>query len=309
MTWFRTIILAGVSLAGTAAAFQAFGQQDDAGGNAAPADGASEASAEEQEVAKKRLRFMMDAFGKYEVAVPGDDGSMAAAELHPQPVLRWSNPLSKIRDGVLVVYTRGGRPDVVAEFQMHGSRFMVHEFSPVAHEGLHMDRGGRAVWRPEEGWFRFQTLGGERPPAGKPAQRLSQMRRIAERFTVVDAFGFDDAQIQDYTLRLLTQPVYRYQDHGDVIDGALFVFAQGTNPEACLLVEAHRTDEGSAWRYGFLPTTIYKLEARLDGEDGELVWSKPRYKIFGSPDGPYHVGPYRSDDDDIPLDELLPDPQ
>jgi hypothetical protein len=49
-------------------------------------------------------------------------------------------------------------------------------------------------------------------------------------------------------LRLLSTPVYRYQ-----VDGALFAFvcAVATDPEAFLLLEARKTDEGPRLHYAF----------------------------------------------------------
>ncbi len=51
---------------------------------------------------------------------------------------------------------------------------------------------------------------------------------------------------------LLPQPVYRYSDpNTGLIDGSLFLFAIGTNPEVFLFVECHGKDgEPRAWQYG-----------------------------------------------------------
>ena len=51
-------------------------------------------------------------------------------------------------------------------------------------------------------------------------------------------------------MRLLAQPIYRYENtKGDLIDGGLFVFVLGTDPEAFLLIEARRPQSGAPeWR-------------------------------------------------------------
>ena len=42
-------------------------------------------------------------------------------------------------------------------------------------------------------------------------------------------------------MRLLAHPIYHYENtKGDLIDGGLFAFVQGTDPEVFLLVEARR---------------------------------------------------------------------
>ena len=69
------------------------------------------------------------------------------------------------------------------------------------------------------------------------------------------------------------EPVYRYAEEGRVVDGAVFVFAHGTNPECCVLVEAYQDDRGFRYRYAVAPMSIYRLEARYKGE---LVWSVGR---------------------------------
>jgi hypothetical protein len=104
----------------------------------------------------------------------------------------------------------------------------------------------------------------------------------------------------------MPQPVYRYEEADEKVDGGMFVFAQGTNPEAVLLLEAF--GEGKkGWRFGFAPSTTYELTARLGGDEGPVVWSKPRYQVFGGQSGPYLADFYSSSPDDISLRGLMPD--
>ena len=58
-------------------------------------------------------------------------------------------------------------------------------------------------------------------------------------------------KVYRHELRLLTQPLYRYEHkEGQVLDGALFAFAEGTDPELLLLVEARqRKDQPAEWQY------------------------------------------------------------
>jgi hypothetical protein len=238
------------------------------------------------------------------VIYPVEPGQVA--KLHEQPLLRWTNPVTVVKDGTLVVYTRGGRPDVVSEFQIHNEQTAAVEFSPIRFEGMQLKRNGQTIFSADHGWFRFQDLPDAPKPADKRATRLGQMRKLAERFAVVDLFGWNEDEIQRYTLRLMTQPVYRYEEPDEEIDGALFVFAQGTNPEAVLLLEACRDGAKTGWRYGFAPTTIYELIAHLDGEEGPIVWSKPRYKFLNMESGPYRSGGHPRRPDDLDLKGLMP---
>jgi hypothetical protein len=250
------------------------------------------------------MEFMLKALGRYEVVYPGDPPKVS--RLHAKSLLRWSNPLTVVKDGGLAVFTRGGRPDVVVELQLHGEQTMIHEFSPILYDGMELRRDGRAVYKSDHGWFEFRDLADAPRPADKPVLRLAQMRKLAERFTVVDNFGWTDPQ--PYNLRLMPTPVYRYEEADEKIDGGMFVFAQGTNPEAVLLLEARTDGSKSGWRYGFAPTTIYELTAHLGGEDDPVVWSKPPYLHFNTANGPYLAGPYPIGPDDINLTGMMPDP-
>ena len=74
----------------------------------------------------------------------------------------------------------------------------------------------------------MKPLPGAVVPAATPAQRLRQMRNYAGEFTS------DQTRRDGITRdnRLLTQPIYRYRGaESPLINGAVFVFAQGTNPE------------------------------------------------------------------------------
>lgn len=271
-----------------------------------PTENASAVS--EKEKAETRMRFMVQAMEKYEVTF-SDDPSRPS-RLHPKPLLRWSNPLTTIKDGALAIYTRGGRPDLVCEFHVHNESRFGHEFSPIRFEGMTLKRGEQTVYTADKGWFKFQDVADAPRPSEKTVQRTSQMRQIAERFTVVDKFGQNEDNLQHYVLRLLPQPVYRYEEVDEKADGGMFVFAQGTNPEAVLLVEAVGEGKEARWRFGFAPTTMYELTAHVKGEEGPVVWTKPRFgEAFGAASGPYSVTYYNPDPDDISLKGMMPDVQ
>jgi hypothetical protein len=247
-----------------------------------------------------RLKFMFQAFGKYRIDVGG--ATPVAASLHPEPLFRWSNPISTVKDGIAAVFTLAGRPVVYAEFQIHNEGYAAHEFACLTSEPLVMKRVDREVWRPTERWIKFQAFEAVPRPADKPPLRLVQMRKLAAQFAVTDHFGWRDDGITPYELRLMPQPVYRYSSAG-IMDGAIFLYAQGTNPEAIVLLEARDGAAGPRWHYAFAPSTIYQLEVRLG--DG-VVWQKPRYKVFGSYDGAYHAGPYERDPGDLDLTGMMP---
>lgn len=61
--------------------------------------------------------------------------------------------------------------------------------------------------------------------------------------------------------------------HPGLRDGALFPFAQGTDPEVLLLVEEVVLDDRPRWQYAIARATSGSLEARLGDE---LVWKVAR---------------------------------
>jgi hypothetical protein len=90
------------------------------------------------------------------------------------------------------------------------------------------------------------------------------MRAIRARFS-----AYEEAVIEGrIQLRPLTSPLYRYADvKNGIVDGAIFSFANGTNPEVFLLLEAHDVDGAMTWLYGLAQMTGGAVTATLDGRD------------------------------------------
>jgi hypothetical protein len=79
-------------------------------------------------------------------------------------------------------------------------------------------------------------------------------------------------------LRLLTQPAYRYSEAGKILDGGMFIFVIGTDPDVVLLIEAYQDEKGSRYRYALAPMTIFQLDVRYKDKE---VWGVDRRMIFG----------------------------
>jgi hypothetical protein len=204
---------------------------------------------------------------------------------------------------VLVAFTTGGRPAVLAQLALYSEKNVMQEFQTTARQQVEMSRGGRVLWHPA-GELTFQKLESIPAPGASPAVRLAQLRSIAEGFQVFDDFGWSEKVRQP--LRLLRQPIYRYQDADEqVMDGALFTFVLGTDPEANVFIEACQSENGSYWRYAFRPMTIYQIQAY---RNEELLWTSPETKRFGDPTCHHYSCPYRSDPGDISLAGQMPAP-
>jgi hypothetical protein len=221
----------------------------------------------EKELAEKRMMFMKSAVSRYTIQV----GNRKEASKAADPCLRWTDPVSNATDGILAVYAHnGGRPDAIAQFFFNFQKKWIIEFTIIPDSDVNILLSGREYWKPSEFVCKFTDLPNSPVPADKPVGRLAQMRAIAADFSVIDYFGVREEKVD---LRLLPQPAYRYAETGKIVDGAMFIFAHGTNPECCVLLEAYQDGKTSRYRYAVAPMSIYKLETRY--KDAE-VWSVGR---------------------------------
>ena len=220
-----------------------------------------------KELAEQRMVFMKSAVSHFTIRV----GDRKEASKAADPCLRWTDPVTGAADGILAAYAHnGGRPDGIAQFFFNSSKRWIIEFTIIPDADVTVLRSGREHWTPSEFVCKFADLPRAPAPAATAALRLPQMRALAAEFSVVDYIGAQEMKVD---LRLLPQPAYRYSEAGKITDGAMFIFAHGTNPECCVLIEAYQGDKGARYRYAIAPMSIYQLEARYKGAP---VWSVPR---------------------------------
>ena len=86
-------------------------------------------------------------------------------------------------------------------------------------------------------------------------------------------YGLPEGRV---VLRLLTQPIHRYANpEQGILDGGLFVFAHGGNPEVVLVIEARETEEKETWMYAFSRVAYAELRIKLDDTE---IWKVPQLK-------------------------------
>jgi len=188
--------------------------------------------------------------------------------LEPRPVLNWSNPERGTKDGALFLWTDDGRPQMVAcAYEFNGN--LKQEFHSLSTDAILAERDGNAVHRFGPG-VEWRNLPDAPKAVAQRGLRLTQMRRVAERFRVL---------VVKSETRLLPQPVYR-SPMTSAADVAVFVFVQGTDPECTLLVEA--TDD-KTWRYALARQTRWGISVHLDDQ---LVWDE---SVFAKTDSPFLV--------------------
>jgi hypothetical protein len=260
---------------------------------AAPEKEKTESEQDASRRAAERLEFMKKSVAAYSLTLAEMSAKDAAqttarrsqsprieAMLEPEPLLRWSN-IHGDDDGTLFLWTVAGRPVAVAQsFSVGKGKIWLHEFQSLSLDPFSLMLDGQVVWAPEKAGVAFKPLDDAPTPAKTAALRLSQMRSMASRFKASDDYG-NKGNI--WQLRRLTQPVYRYPkpddrsseaaDSGrDSIDGAVFAFVVGTDPEMLLLFEARQEVSGPAWQYALAPMTAFELKASLSDK---AVWSSP----------------------------------
>lgn len=193
----------------------------------------------------KDYRFHLTAPAAVDDPSRGDD-----IVLREQPILRWSNPERGEIYGNVFLWTQNGRPVVAGSlFKWYSPhQHMSHEFHSLATSGLTAKREDDQVWAVEAPGVTYAVVPDAPEVADSPAARLTQMRQLSRQFSARATQR--DGQPSD--LRLLTQPVYRYdlkpeQGRGEeLLDGGLFCFVEGTDPELWLLLEARRVKAQAA---------------------------------------------------------------
>jgi hypothetical protein len=231
----------------------------------APAQEAREDPAEREEHKQTRQR-MLDRWGKMRalVRVAGKDQEVERVK---DPIFAYAEPARESGGvGTIWVWGTKGRP-VALLAQSKASQRPVWGFELVAlTDGVSVVMHDGWQWTPASALKSSQFADGP-PPADSDVRRLPQMKSLVEQFSLVEEYNN-----QSIELRLLPRPIYRYKDvENGLIDGALFNFAHGTNPEVLALIECRKGSSGPVWSYGFLPLAGAGVTAKLNGKP---VWSK-----------------------------------
>jgi hypothetical protein len=240
---------------------------------------------------KERLESMKRQAAEYELTLKTESPTRLA--LHAEPLLRFSNPVGGVTDGIVVMWKEGKRPAVFGQIFRVKDGFWIHECQSLASAGLSLKTDKEPPWHPEEAAQKFTPLP-DAPRAAKGAvQRLVQMKAQAARFSANDDFRMhvNDPETSRYRLRLLAKPVYRYQDsERHINDGVVFAFVHGTDPELFLILEHRGDGDRARWYYSLVPMTCWAVKAQLDGRE---IWSVPERYGKSTPRGPYHVWIHR----------------
>jgi hypothetical protein len=215
-------------------------------------------------------------------------------ERFEDPILRWSNPSVGRVYGDVYVWTKDGCPAAVGSLYKWFAPYddFTLEFKTLGNGKVVGRREGEVRWEPAQEDVQFQPLADAPAPDDSSAGRLRQMRSIATEFTI----SLNDTRVERVTgsrqeLRSLPRPIFRYESRDPaVVDGAMFAFVHGTDPEALLLLEARTRGGGVRWEYALARLNTDALVGRYRGED---VWSVAPLEVMDDPRSPYVLLPGR----------------
>lgn len=243
-------------------------------------------SAEEQKKSTEptTLRELIDA-AIDDVQIFADAETTTPAR--PQVALRWANNARGSEDGTTVLYIHEGRPLAVACIYPW-ERQLPRDFCVLARVPIVAWYQGAVVWQPQRTEVKLADIPDAPPPEQSTTQRLRQMKSLAEQFSsTMRGWRADDSDREE--LRLLPRPLYRYEtdrykaSDGDVLDGAVFAFVMGTDPESLLLIEATKQGDAAKWQYAFVRRTSGELEGR---HRVQVVWHAERFPATRDAQGP-----------------------
>jgi hypothetical protein len=235
-----------------------------------------------------RLEFMKAEAATYRLKKEGDGA--APLKFREEPAFRLGRqPADDVEDGAIFFWVReDGRPEASLQIFLVKNAtapagMWAHEFNSLSTDSLVGTRRGRPSWSPSRPGLEYHRLDDVPKPAATAALRNRQMRTIMQSFHATDYFK--DKAWSD--LRLLPTPVARYGKEGTaVIDGALFTFVIGTDPEVCVFLEARKGKDGPEWFYAMGPLTCFSVKGTYKNKE---VWDLPRRMPDGNPKVPYFI--------------------
>jgi len=235
------------------------------------------------------LKITTDAAKRYAFTVEGSQPGKLV--LHDKSILHWSNPIAGEVYGNVFVWTREGRPQVIGSMlqwytpNTHGS----HEFHSLTTEPINGTWDGQPVWTSKQPGIERRPVTDAQALADSQPARLRQMRAISRQFTIrkTDRDGVSSE------LRLLSQPVYRYGNSDSaVLDGAIFTFVQGTDPEVFVIIEARKVDGVWSWQYALARMNSVQFVAKYQESEVWRVEGWPWSKTKNGREPYTHFGPF-----------------
>jgi hypothetical protein len=216
----------------------------------------------------------------------GDDNEEASAKLLAQPILRYSDAVRGIRDASLWAWTVEGVPVAFQKIEDYrdpvaGALAWTYCLTTASPRPVHVAWNGLSEYASAALPERFLTLADGPAPAASAPARARQLRTLARQFS--GTIYLDATGEAHETLRLLPRPLLEYAAaERDVLAGAVFGMAFGTNPDLLLLVELRGPSaEQAAWRVAPARMTTGGLSLKYgDAEVWSDTFVEPQPRAF-----------------------------
>jgi hypothetical protein len=187
-----------------------------------------------------------------------------ALQLLEHPVMRTGNKEGN-PDGAVWLWLDGKRP-VAALCVWNRGPLWYFENSTLVEDSLEVTGWPKASWHSTGKERHALTL--QDPVPETPAARQRALRALALEFVArEDRLGIKSE------LRLLPRPIYTYTDgFPNALDGAVFAFVYGTDPEVLMQIEARQDASERQWvvRFARLASAELSVQHRENG-----IWSAP----------------------------------
>lgn len=223
---------------------------------------AKTAKSREQRLVEERFELMRSRVAAAEVECQEPD---FPKKFELKPIFRYSDPARGAIASSLWKLGSEGRPKALLAMELHRTSLqrpcVMYEYSSLTTTPF-LVTASDIHWSPRSTLYEFKTLPEMRPPEKTAPRRLMQMREAAHRFEGTEVVNNEKCE-----LRLLPHPIDRYRpEKADYSDGAIFLFAFGTNPEVVLMIES----DGTEWTYSLGRMT--GAESVIMTLDGKPAW-------------------------------------
>jgi hypothetical protein len=234
-----------------------------------------------REEAAEAEKLCTDELARWKLSADG-----TALDNPKEPVLRWTNPAVGRLYGNTYVWLHKGRPAAVGSLFRNFEPWNTFngELTALTGKQLIAERGGNVIWQPEGQW-KWLAIPGAPVPRLTISQRLVQMRALIAEFEVEVLDTRNNRRGDEQTPRLLPRPLYRYDvAQTKALDGGLFTFVLGTDPELMVLLECDTVGSKPEWRFGV--ARMNRDAIRLKHK-GKMVWEAESFRKH-KPEDPYY---------------------
>ena len=224
-------------------------------------------------VISARIKDAITHVGNIEITLAGEAPAKVLKACE-HPLLSFGDPARGNEAGTLWAWSDGGRPVAMMELfrRSDTDTVWISAWTLTSTELVSMTLDSRPEWTPAKSDFALQDFSDSATVSDRPLIRLRQMKDMVRPF---ESHEFWDPGNSRFELRCLETPVLRYSDEKKgIIDGCVFAFAHGTNPEILLFVEAHGTSPEMA-KWQFAAFRLGSAEMHLE-VDEKTLWSRDR---------------------------------